>query len=252
MSCAWAGHAARTQPLDDARRVSSEEHLPLPIRETLSKLPVRGDGNCGYCDSRSSISNTNGSDTSATSVSQSHAMHNLQLPEPEKFRESFDTSQSTECAYRADVATGFAVSFKHAREQLDYSFHCNYTLERQQLVQDPIIAALTSCGTSASQPWVVFTAGVMGSGKSHTLATLHKFGIFNLSCFVRIDPDEVRQLLPEFQVRLGSDDGWRLQWKKARRANDFFPDCFCTVLYPLLQLPKCHIQCAPVSRMMLH
>lgn len=38
----------------------------------------------------------------------------------------------------------------------------------------------------------------MGSGKSHTLEWLHAQHAFPLEAFVRVDPDHIRELLPEF------------------------------------------------------
>jgi predicted kinase len=49
-------------------------------------------------------------------------------------------------------------------------------------------------------PWIVFTAGPMGAGKSHTMKKLVKEGRFPLLAFVRVDPDAIRQYLPEFHL----------------------------------------------------
>ncbi len=48
-------------------------------------------------------------------------------------------------------------------------------------------------------PWIVFTAGAMGAGKSYTMKHLHNTNRFPLPNFITIDPDEVRHLLPEYQ-----------------------------------------------------
>jgi hypothetical protein len=45
--------------------------------------------------------------------------------------------------------------------------------------------------------WIVFTAGAMGSGKTHTLRWLWQKGYFPLHAFVQGDPDRVRGMLPE-------------------------------------------------------
>jgi Zeta toxin len=47
------------------------------------------------------------------------------------------------------------------------------------------------------QPWVLYTAGAMGSGKSRTLRYLHAVGAFPLHAFVWIDPDKIKEALPE-------------------------------------------------------
>jgi hypothetical protein len=63
--------------------------------------------------------------------------------------------------------------YANLRERLDYSYHCNYTKERQ-LFQDSIIDDTlrnvkledingNTCKTP-TEPIIVFTAGAMGSG----------------------------------------------------------------------------------------
>ncbi|MGK3746402.1 MAG: adenylylsulfate kinase-like enzyme [Bacillariaceae sp.] len=50
-------------------------------------------------------------------------------------------------------------------------------------------------------PWIIFTAGVYGAGKSHTIKRLQRNGCFpSNKSFVTVDPDEIRQLLPEFST----------------------------------------------------
>jgi hypothetical protein len=45
----------------------------------------------------------------------------------------------------------------------------------------------------------------MGAGKSHTLDFLNKKGVFPMSGFVVIDPDQVRHCLPEFSLYVAQD-----------------------------------------------
>ena len=47
------------------------------------------------------------------------------------------------------------------------------------------------------EPWLVFTAGCMGAGKGHTIEWLFQQNLFPLNAFVRVDPDIIRELLPE-------------------------------------------------------
>ena len=182
---------AAIHPRDGGGSKAGERHLPEHIKETLTRLRVDEHG-------RFTRADANDENTPSTSENPEP----VDLPRRERFRRVYDPSFSTEDTYSTHRTSkeDFASTFRRAREQLDYSYHCNYSLDRQELVQDPIIAVLTARGASSSQPWVAFTAGVMGSGKSHTLATLDSLGLFNLRCFVRIDPDEVRLMLPEFQV----------------------------------------------------
>lgn len=99
--------------------------------------------------------------------------------------------------------------FAHIRETLDYTYHSNYTFERQ-ILQDAIIGEFLDATfftdkhgnecTTPTEPWVVFTAGAMGSGKSYTMRTLVDRGLFPLLAFVRVDPDELRRYLPEYHL----------------------------------------------------
>lgn len=103
----------------------------------------------------------------------------------------------------------FYGKFSHIRETLDYEYHSNYTFERQKL-QDAIIDDMLDSaifydvdgkiGSVPTEPWIVFTAGAMGSGKSHTMKILVEQGLFPLKAFVTVDPDEIRHLLPEYHM----------------------------------------------------
>ena len=54
---------------------------------------------------------------------------------------------------------------------------------------------------TTSSPWIVFTAGIYGAGKSHTIQKLQDLGCFPpRSSFVGVDPDEIRRKLPEFSL----------------------------------------------------
>lgn len=99
--------------------------------------------------------------------------------------------------------------FANIRETLDYSYHKNYTFERQRF-QDAVIrefldeAVLKNQNgevcTTPTMPWIVFTAGAFGSGKGYTLKKLVENGRFPLVAFVRVDPDVIRRYLPEFNL----------------------------------------------------
>lgn len=103
----------------------------------------------------------------------------------------------------------FYGKFSHIRETLDYKYHSNYTFERQNLqdaiVSDMIDSAIITdvdgkIGSVPTEPWIVFTAGAMGAGKSHTMSVLVEKGWFPLQAFVIVDPDEIRRLLPEYHM----------------------------------------------------
>ncbi|KAL7565359.1 hypothetical protein ACA910_013581 [Epithemia clementina (nom. ined.)] len=52
--------------------------------------------------------------------------------------------------------------------------------------------------TTTTPQWIVFTAGVMGAGKTYTLEWLHRQAYFPLHDYVVVDPDHIRRSLPEF------------------------------------------------------
>lgn len=97
----------------------------------------------------------------------------------------------------------FHGKYASLRSTLDYTYHSYYTRERQGL-QDEIIDSILSNSTASADtcsrraPWIVFTAGPMGAGKSWSIRHLSKKGYFPLDSFVTVDPDEIRRQLPEF------------------------------------------------------
>jgi len=105
----------------------------------------------------------------------------------------------------------FSGPFAEIRSSLDYSFHRYYSEDRQ-LLQDRIIRNMLRSdqipdarGFSRSQlgePTIIFTAGAMGVGKGYAINNLVERGLFSCKNFVSVDPDEIRQLLPEYQTYL--------------------------------------------------
>lgn len=123
------------------------------------------------------------------------------------FIHCFDYTMTTEENYQ-EAGSCFYGPYAHLRKALDYSYHKNYTRERQML-QDSIINETLNKAqlidsksgevcTTPTEPFLVFTAGAMGVGKSHTLRTLNQNGNFPLAAFVVVDPDEIRQTFPEY------------------------------------------------------
>lgn len=142
----------------------------------------------------------------------------------------YDWQRSTEENYRsATTEEEFVGDFREFRRRLDRSYHYNYIPSRQAL-QDGIIRRLLAsenlCNEHSSESatddkkclrdeqmymgtekhpdtarWIVFTAGVYGAGKSHTIGKLQSLGCFPpRSSFVGVDPDEIRRMLPEFSL----------------------------------------------------
>jgi hypothetical protein len=127
-----------------------------------------------------------------------------QVPSSSVWTWPYSWHQSTHDTYRVP-SLEFHGKYISARSTLDYSYHSNYSKSRQ-LLQDQIVETLLNstwdgpqCATPV-EPWIVFTAGAMGAGKSYTIRQLAARGHFPLSTFVAVDPDDIRGHLPEFNV----------------------------------------------------
>lgn len=131
--------------------------------------------------------------------------------------QKYNFSQSTEENYQIsrhhihrfslNLNPGLEGLFMDSRMQLDYAYHSYYDRHRQRL-QDSIIESfmrthVVNHEPSLLQPWIVFTAGAMGSGKSYTIRYLQSVGRFPLN-FITVDPDEIRRCIPEFYLYLQS------------------------------------------------
>jgi hypothetical protein len=133
-------------------------------------------------------------------------MDTTETPPPDwSIPASYDYSKSSELNYCSDVAKEVG-KYGAIRSQLDYSYHKHYKEERQ-LFHDVLIDLFWSTRVHDSENnlvcevplenWIVFTAGPMGAGKGHTMQWLHQHGQFPMDAFVKVDPDAIRQLLPE-------------------------------------------------------
>ena len=60
-------------------------------------------------------------------------------------------------------------------------------------------AGMGASSARGTGPWLVYTAGAMGAGKSHTLRFLHAQGLFPLDRFIWVDPDAIKGLLPDMR-----------------------------------------------------
>jgi len=124
---------------------------------------------------------------------------------------AFDYSMSTEDYWGHAKGNGLDIpplvgKYVREREQIDYTYHKYYTPERQ-LLQDELMELFhdtivfdTDHNLTCDRPlenWLVFTAGPMGAGKGRTMHWLAQQGLFPLSGFVKVDPDSLRELLPE-------------------------------------------------------
>jgi hypothetical protein len=126
---------------------------------------------------------------------------------PPKNNVKYDWNTPTFEIYDEAEIGSFAPSFAKARERLDYSYHHNLALKRQHL-QDAIIRRVVNSSAKLpkeKRPWIVFTAGAMGVGKGYVISNLNNAGLFPLDSFLKIDPDLLKQELPELSGYLRQD-----------------------------------------------
>jgi len=183
------------------RSVPQTRHSPrTPLHAISSLIPPT------LCSDVGEPSNSSrfGKDITSRSITQSIEFL--------KVKEGMDYSKSTEENYQHE-SLKFYGKFTSIRATIDYNYHSNYIPSRQ-LLQDTILSHLLGknnqsdtivdkAGVSCQKPtnpWIVFTAGAMGAGKSYTIRHLGEKGRFPLDSFVMVDPDEIRRLLPEFDT----------------------------------------------------
>jgi hypothetical protein len=122
-------------------------------------------------------------------------------------RSDYDFSKSSEDNYSSPQAP-FVGKYKAQRSMLDYNYHKHYSEERQLLHDQLIDLFLQTTVTdyrfndvtcdAPLENWIVFTAGPMGAGKGHSMQWLQQKHLFPLDAFVHVNPDAIRELLPEF------------------------------------------------------
>lgn len=115
----------------------------------------------------------------------------------------FDVKKSTEDNWGIPHFTG---RYAELRPLLDYTYHRMYHPKRIQ-VQDELIAKFSKPEENEEPllPWVVFTAGAMGAGKGYVRDWMTKNGYWPIERFVIVDPDAVRQNLPEWPQYVAAD-----------------------------------------------
>jgi len=109
---------------------------------------------------------------------------------------SYDWLKSTNENYGA-VHREFFGKYATIRSERDYSYHTNYTRERQEW-QDSAVDSVVARTKPQANPWVVYTCGPMGAGKGYVLSWMSKNGYFPLEDIVHIDPDHFKRLMPEW------------------------------------------------------
>eukprot|EP01063_Lacrimia_lanifica_P013622 TRINITY_DN20257_c0_g1_i1.p1 TRINITY_DN20257_c0_g1~~TRINITY_DN20257_c0_g1_i1.p1 ORF type:complete len:300 (+),score=98.48 TRINITY_DN20257_c0_g1_i1:60-959(+) len=83
------------------------------------------------------------------------------------------------------------------RATLDYTYHARYC-EARAAWQDALVDEVLRDLVPQAHPWVVFSAGAMGAGKTHTIKWMTKHSLFPLRHVVRIDPDHFKERMPEW------------------------------------------------------
>jgi hypothetical protein len=121
----------------------------------------------------------------------------LQRYAPEKDALFHDFTRSTEDNHQAASPEEglFTGHFIEHRATLDYGYHRRYH-QRRQRQQDEIVRYFLKTVVRDSStnmycdrplhPWVVFTAGAMGAGKSRAMRWMHERGLFPLTSFVQV------------------------------------------------------------------
>ena len=123
--------------------------------------------------------------------------------------EEFDFSRSTHANYactpaEASPSLTSVSAFADIRNMLDLDYHGVYSAQRQEL-QDQIVRQVVEPGTAQQKPWIVFTAGAMGAGKSRVINWMSERAIFPLSNIVQLDPDVFKVAMPEWEGYVSRD-----------------------------------------------
>ena len=118
---------------------------------------------------------------------------------------AFDYSRPTSDFYRVASSKGHIGKYKHIRATLDAAYHGTYSHERQALQDDLLDALLAGAGGGKDVPWIIFTAGAMGSGKSRTFDFLVEKRIIPLRELQILDSDVFKAALPEWHGYLQRD-----------------------------------------------
>lgn len=103
---------------------------------------------------------------------QSHDFRSSAAAEGQGQPQAYDWSKSTAENYSSPDRHFFG-PYASIRSDRDHAYHGNYVRPRQA-IQDKLITSIlwddwTPRSTSTSNPWVVFTCGAMGAGKSHVV-----------------------------------------------------------------------------------
>ena len=127
-----------------------------------------------------------------------------------------ESPTSTTDLYAASSEPQVSSAFADERKSVDLSYHGHYSQARQA-VQDQILEKIlgqSSRPMRVQNPRLILTGGAMGSGKTTLTQSLSQNGYFKSSEFIHIDPDQIREMIPEFQQWASAgfqDAGTRVQ-----------------------------------------
>jgi len=91
------------------------------------------------------------------------------------------------------------------RQMRDPAYHVTYSHQRQ-LWQDDVVEVTVSKTMSVARPWLLLSAGPMGAGKGHAMRWLSGKGFLPLETVCRIDPDNIKHLMPEWPSYVKAGD----------------------------------------------
>lgn len=121
----------------------------------------------------------------------------LTVPPSFTINRGYDYTKSTNENYGIEEEV-FWGKYASIRKDKDYSYHTNYSKERQQW-QDMVVSSLFTHPTTEENPWIVYTCGAMGAGKGYVMRWLLANGYLPLKHLVHIDPDYFKTLMPEWK-----------------------------------------------------
>ena len=183
-----ASHSAEPPPPGDTPTSPPEPTLELPAADAVARAAK-------FDQKMQKLFNYTSHKPAPTST--------LALSSPRQDNTQYDWSKSTSVNYFSPDKSFFG-PYASIRATLDYNYHNNYVRSRQAMQDQLITEALAEnwnsgpATSSTHNPWIAFTCGAMGAGKSHVVEWLRQQGYVSLSRHVRIDADIFRSRLPEW------------------------------------------------------
>ena len=184
-----ASHSAEPPPPGDTPTSPPEPTLELPAADAVARVAAK------FEQKMQKLFHYTNHKPAPTST--------LALSSPTQDNVQYDWSKSTSVNYFSPDKSFFG-PYASIRATLDYNYHNNYVRSRQVMQDQLITEALAEkwnsgpATSSTHNPWIAFTCGAMGAGKSHVVEWLRQQGYVSLSRHVHIDADIFRSRLPEW------------------------------------------------------